>query len=177
MAQPKSFFRVFSEAGPLIAVTVAATLLFGIVGPVYGQGFFNFGGPPPRQQRQPSPGANGGNPLGGWFGGDLFAPFQQQAPRQRVIREDFSKAPSPEKRESVPERNVLVLGDGMADWLAYGLEDAYADQPDMGVIRKHKTFSGLIRYQPKGDPADWAAAAKGLLASEKPDVIVVMLGL
>ena len=65
----------------------------------------------------------------------------------------------------------------MADWLAYGLEDAYAEQPDIGVIRKHKTVSGLIRYQPKGDPADWAAAAKGILATEKADAIVVMLGL
>jgi hypothetical protein len=44
------------------------------------------------------------------------------------------------------------------------------------VIRKHKTVSGLIKYQPKGDPADWAAAAKGILATEKPDAIVVMLG-
>ena len=94
-----------------------------------------------------------------------------------MIREDFSKAPPPEKRDTVPDRNVLVLGDGMADWLAYGLEDAYAEQPDMGVIRRHKTVSGLIRYQPKGDPADWAAAAKGILATEKPDAIVVMLGL
>ena len=72
---------------------------------------------------------------------------------------------------------MLVLGDSMADWLAYGLEDAYSEQPDMGVIRKHKTDSGLIKYQPKGDPADWAAAAKGILATEKPDAIVVMLGL
>src|SRR6202035_1190333 len=45
------------------------------------------------------------------------------------------------------------------------------------VIRRHKTVSGLIRYQPKGDPADWPAAAKGILATEKPDAIVVMLGL
>ena len=72
---------------------------------------------------------------------------------------------------------MLVLGDGMADWLAYGLEDTYADQPDMGVIRKPKTYSGLIKYQPRGDPADWAAAAKGILATEKPEAIVVMLGL
>jgi lysophospholipase L1-like esterase len=47
----------------------------------------------------------------------------------------------------------------------------------MGVVRKHKTVSGLIRYQPKGDPADWAAAARSVLATEKPDAIVVMLGL
>ena len=93
------------------------------------------------------------------------------------VQEDFSKAPTPEKRNIVPERHILVLGDAMADWLAYGLEDAYAEQPDMGVIRKHKTVSGLIKYQPKDGPADWAAAAKGILAVEKADAIVVMLGL
>ncbi len=93
------------------------------------------------------------------------------------MREDFSRAPPPEKRDTVPKHNVLVLGDAMADWLAYGLEDAYAEQPDMGVIRKVKTVSGLIQYQPKGGPADWMTAARGILATEKPDVIVVMLGL
>jgi hypothetical protein len=171
MPKPKSFFRVFTESGPLIALAVAVALLVGIAGPASAQ-FFNFGGPPRPQPPRSSGGGFGG---GGWFGGDLFAPFQQQAPK-RVI-ENFSKAPPPEKRETVPERNVLVLGDGMADWLAYGLEDTYAEQPDMGVIRKHKTVSGLIKYQPKGDPADWAAAAKGILATEKPDAIVIMLGL
>jgi hypothetical protein len=171
MSRPKSFFRLFTETGPLIAFAVAVALLVGIVGPASAQ-FFNFGGPPRPQPRSNNNGGFGG---GGWFGGDLFAPFQQQAPRR--IREDFSKAPAPEKRETVPERNVMVLGDGMADWLAYGLEDAYAEQPDMGVLRRHKTTSGLIKYQPKGDPADWAAAAKGILATEKPDAIVVMLGL
>jgi hypothetical protein len=41
------------------------------------------------------------------------------------------------------------------------------------------TVSGLIKYQPKGDPAGpgWAAAAKGILATEEPAAIVVMLGL
>src|SRR6185437_12319882 len=165
MPKLKSFFHVFTETGPLIALAVAIALLLGIAGPASAQ-FFNFGGPP-----RPAPRSNGG----GWFGGDFFAPFQQQAPQRRV--EDFSRAPAPAKRETVPERNVLVLGDAMADWLAYGLEDAYAEQPDMGVIRKHKTVSGLIKYQPRGEPADWAAAAKSILATEKPDAIVVMLGL
>jgi len=172
MANPKSFSRIFTEGGPLIAVAVATALLLGIVGPASAQ-FFNFGGPPrPQPQAQPRNGGFGG----GWFGGDLFAPFQQQQAPKR-IREDFSRAPPPEKREIVPDRNVLVLGDGMADWLAYGLEDAYSEQPEMGVIRKAKNISGLIKYQPKGDPADWAAAAKAILATEKPDAIVVMLGL
>ena len=177
MPVPKSFFRVFTESGPLIALAVAVAMLVGIAGPASAQ-FFNFpsyGGPPRPPQGVPQRGGGFGGG-GGWPGGDLFAPFQQQAPK-RVVREDYSRAPAPEKRETVPERNVLVLGDGMADWLAYGLEDTYADQPDMGVIRKPKTYSGLIKYQPKGDPADWAAAAKGILATEKPEAIVVMLGL
>jgi hypothetical protein len=170
-----SFLRVFTETGPLVALAVAIMLLGGIVGPASAQffNFPNFGGPP-----RPPPRSGGYGGGGGWFGGgDLFAPFQQQAPKRPV--ENYSKAPPPEKRDPaiVPERNVVVLGDAMADWLAYGLEDAYTEQPDMGVIRKSKTVSGLIKYQPKGDPADWAAAAKGILATEKPDAIVVMLGL
>ena len=164
MPKPPSFLRVFTETGPLVALAVAIALLVGIVGPASAQ-FFNFGGPPRQAPRS----------NGGWFGGDFFAPFQQ--PPQQAPRQDFSRAPAPGKRDTVPERNVLVLGDAMADWLAYGLEDAYVEQPDMGVVRKHKTVSGLIRYQPRGEPADWTAAAKGILANEKPDAIVVMLGL
>lgn len=169
MRQPKSFFRVLTESGPLVALAVAIAILVGIVGPASAQ-FFNFGG---GGWSRPAPRNNGG----GWFGGDFFAPFQQQAPK-RIIQ-DFSKAPPPEKRDPalVPERNVLVLGDGMADWLAYGMELAYAERPDMGVIRKNRATSGLIKYQPKGDPADWTAAAKQILAGEKPDAIVVMLGI
>src|ERR1700704_1371215 len=170
MPNPKSFLRIFTEPGPLVALTVAIALLIGIAGPASAQ-FFNFGGAPTQQQRPaPRPPQRGG-----WFGGDFFAPFQQQAPQRRI--EDFSRAPAPAKRDSVAERNVLVLGDAMADWLAYGLEDAYAEQPDMGVIRRHRPGSALIKYQPKGEPADWAAAAKGILATEKADAIVVMLGL
>ena len=167
MIKPPSFLKIFTQTGPLVVLAVAIALLVGIVGPASAQ-FFNFGnfGGPPR------PASRGG---GGWFGSDFFAPFQPQAPRR--VYQDFSRAPPPEKRETVPERNVMVMGDGMADWLAYGLEDTYADQPDMGVIRKARNTSGLIRYQPKGEPADWAAAARSILASEKPDVIVVMLGL
>ncbi len=175
MPKTKSFLRVFTEPGPLVALAVALALLVGIAAPASAQ-FFNFGNNFGGPQRPPPPRGGGYGGGGGWFGGDFFAPFQQQAPK-KVIREDFSKAPPPEKRESAPERNVLVLGDAMADWLAYGLEDAYAERPDMGVIRKHKTVSGLIKYQPKGDPADWPAAAKGILPTEKPDAIVVMLGL
>lgn len=168
----KSLFKALTETGPLIALGTALAILVSVAGPASAQ-FFNFpgfGGPP--QRSAPPPRQGGG---GGWFGGDFFAPFQQQQPQ--APRQDFSRAPAPSKRDTIADKNVLVIGDAMADWLAYGLEDAYSEQPDMGVIRKHKTTSGLIKYQPKGEPSDWAAAAKGILETEKPDVIVVMLGL
>ena len=169
----KSLFKALTETGPLIALGTALAILVSVAGPASAQ-FFNFpgfGGPPQRSAPPPRQGGGGR----GWFRGDFFAPFQQQQPQ--APRQDFSRAPAPSKRDTTPDKNVLVIGDAMADWLAYGLEDAYTEQPDMGVIRKHKTTSGLIKYQPKGEPADWAAAAKGILETEKPDVIVVMLGL
>ncbi len=168
MSKPGSFFRLFTERGPLTVLAVAGAMLFGIVAPASAQ-FFDFGFGRPQRPAPPRPGG------GGFFSpfGDAFGPDRQQpAPRA-----DYSRAPAPAKREAPADRNVLVLGDAMADWLAYGLEDALSETPDLGVIRKHKTVSGLLKYQPKGEPADWAAAAKGILATEKPDVIVVMLGL
>jgi hypothetical protein len=149
-------------------------MLLGIGGPSSAQ-FFNFGGYQQRSQPQ----------RGGWFGNDLFEPFQQPMPQPRLkwrrapapVREDFSKAPPPEKRETEPQYRILVLGDAMANWLAYGLESAYSEQPDVGVTRSYNTVSGLIRYQPTGEPVDWAAAARGIVAAEKADLIVVMLGL
>ncbi len=169
---------LFTRAGALIALAMAAGIGLGIVEPAWAQFFGGF-------QQQPQSQRGGGGFGGGWFGNNTFAPFQQYpsqphgARRQALpaVREDFSKAPPPGKHDTIPERQILVLGDAMADWLAYGLEDAYSDQPETGVIRRHKTVSGLINYQSKGDPADWAAAAKGILATEKPDAIVVMLGL
>src|SRR5437588_3157373 len=165
MQKPRSFFRIFTETGPLIVLAVAVALLVGIAGPASAQ-FFNFGG-----WSRPQPRSSGG----GWFGGDLFAPFQQQPQAPKRV-ENFSKAPPPEKRDTVPERNVLVLGDAMADWLAYGLEDAYAEQPEIGIIRKHKTVSGLIRYQPKGEPAESAAAAESSPATAKAEDLGVNVG-
>jgi uncharacterized protein len=169
--------KIFAGSSRLIALVIAAGMLLGVGGPTSAQ-FFNFGGYQQRPQPQRGGGWFGGG--GGWFGNDTYEPFQRAPPPRQIrppVREDFSKAPPPEKRATVPERRVLVLGDGMADWLAYGLEDAYAEQPDIGVIRKTKNTSGLIKYQPKGEPADWTAATKGILTTETPDIIVVMLGL
>ena len=58
------------------------------------------------------------------------------------------------------------MGDGMADWLAYGLEDAFADSPEVGIVRKNKINSGLLRYEAKSD-LDWWHVARDLLAQDK----------
>ncbi len=67
------------------------------------------------------------------------------------------------------------MGDSMADWLAYGLEDAFSDSPEVAIIRKNKIHSGLLRYETKGD-LDWWHVARDILAQEKPNYVVMMLG-
>lgn len=174
MSKLKTLRRLLRERGTLAVLAIAGLMLFAIAAPASAQLFPFFGGGPQQPQRH----QRGGG--GGFFSNPFFSPFEQRPPPQRerpVERQDFSRAPAPEKREVQPDRYVLVLGDAMADWLGYGLEDALSETPELGVVRKHKTVSGLIRYQPKGEPSDWAAAAKEILATEKPEVIVMMLGL
>ena len=112
-----------------------------------------------------------------WWGGERGGqntPFFGQPARPPV---DYSKAPPPHKQEAPLAATVLVIGDSLADWLGYGLEEALADTPEVGVVRKIKGNAGLIRYESRSDTPDWSQAAKELLASEKPNAIVVMLGL
>jgi len=90
---------------------------------------------------------------------------------------DSSKAPPPRKLETPPATSVVVIGDSLADWLAYGLDETYADQPDIGVVRKIRATSGLIRYDTKNESLEWSQSIKDTLATEKPNVIVIMLGL
>jgi hypothetical protein len=166
------------ESAVLAVFAVAGLLVFGMAAPAYAQLFdFGFG-----HRSRPMPPRDVPRGGGGFFpsfrdGGGGFFGSRPPAPEPQQPRVDYSHPPAPEKRDTVPEQTVLVLGDAMADWLAYGLEDALSETPELGVVRKVKTVSGLIRYQPKGDPSDWAEAAKEILANEHPDVIVVMLGL
>ena len=118
------------------------------------------------------------NPFGGFF--QQQQPFwQPHAPPRpsRAQMGDFSKAPPPRKLDNPPATTVVVMGDGMADWLGHGLEEAYTDNPEFGVVRKIRANSGLIRNESRTDSYDWVASARELLAQEKPDFIVVMLGL
>lgn len=93
---------------------------------------------------------------------------------------DNSRAPSPRKPDPkaepvTPTTSIIVMGDGMADWLAYGLEDAFSDTPEIAIIRKNKIHSGLLRYDVKSD-LDWWHVARDILAPEKPNYVIMMLG-
>lgn len=151
--------------GIALAIVVCATAL-----PLpAGAQFFGFPsgfGYGPRPMRPP--------PSHGFFSfpflnGDQF--YRPPAPTESY------KAPPPRKQETPPANMVVVIGDSMADWLAYGLEDIFSDSPELGIERKIRPTSGLVRYDPKNDTLDWAQAIKDALATEKPSAIVVMLGL
>src|SRR5580700_1081371 len=112
-----------------------------------------------------------GSPGGG--GGDQYNPFYRPAPPPV---ESF-KAPPPRKLDTPPATTVMVIGDTMADWLAYGLEDVLSDSPDVGVVRNIRPTSGLVRYDAKNDSLEWSGVIKDALVNEKPSAIVIMLGL
>ena len=108
---------------------------------------------------------------------DFFYPFSGDRHNRPAPAADYSKAPPPRKPETPPDRTVVVIGDSMADWLGYGLDEKYADQPEIGFERKIRANSGLVRYDTKNEALDWPQAAKEALSNEKPNAIVVMLGL
>jgi uncharacterized protein len=108
---------------------------------------------------------------------DFFYPFSGDRHNRPAPAVDYSKAPPPRKLETPPSRTVVVIGDSMADWLGYGLDEKYADQPEIGVERKIRATSGLVRYDAKNEALDWPQAAKEALSNENPNAIVVMLGL
>ena len=89
---------------------------------------------------------------------------------------DYSKAPSAKKPETTPTTTVAVMGDAMADWLAYGLEDAFSDNPEIGIIRKNKANSGLIRYESRSE-LEWSSVARDIINTDKPAIAIMMLGL
>ena len=66
----------------------------------------------------------------------------------------------------------MVIGDSMADWLGYGLDENYAEQPDIGVERKIRATSGLVRYDAKNEALDWPQAATDALSNAKLNAIL-----
>ena len=76
--------------------------------------------------------------------GRIFWRIIRRRPNARLYREssaaapqipvDNSRAPArakPDPKAVAPTTSIVVMGDGMADWLAYGLEDAFSDSPEV----------------------------------------------
>jgi uncharacterized protein len=162
-------------AALLVAAELAAVSAVLVVAPVPAEAQFLFG------DRFPFLGgfgrSNNRRGGGGWFGLG-----QQQQDNSQYVDYSRAPAPTPRKPDAPPVQTpILVIGDSMADWLGYGLEQAFADTPEIGVLRRHRTLSGLIRADvrsdPRGDYPDWVPAARELIASQKPKFVVMMIGL
>ena len=130
--------------------------------------FWDWGNRPQRQQQYNNNWFGGG---GGWFGNDRRYDGQRQ--EREVV--DYSRAPAPAQKKPEATTSIVVMGDANADWLAYGLEDALSEKPEIGVVRKHRTDSGLIRYDARRD-VEWPQMAREIIAAEKPKFIVMMIG-
>ena len=167
-----------------LSVTTATLMIVALLSPANAQFWGDLWGWGGRQQQRQQP----YNPFGGSWSdrpGGFWGDRQMESPRyprqKERVREtereeppDYSRAPpsSPRKDATV---KIVVMGDANADWLAYGLEDAFSENTDIGIVRRHRTESGLIRYDQRRD-TEWPQAAREIIAAEKPRYIVMMVG-
>ena len=101
-------------------------------------------------------------------------PRQRSSPRQRGSR--VASAPVAPRQPAVDKSEhatrVLVVGDFVADGLARGLVDAFADSPNVVVERRINGSSGFVR----DDFYDWPAEIGGLVEEVRPAIVVVHIG-
>ena len=161
---PRFKFRAF-------ATMAAASISLALLLPAQAQ-FWDWGNRPQRQQQQYNNNNNWFGGGGGWFGQDRRYYDQRQ---EREAPADYSRAPAPAQKKPEATTSIVVVGDANADWLAYGLEDAFSENPEIGIVRKHRTDSGLIRYDQRRD-IEWPQVAREIIAAEKPKFIVMMIG-
>src|SRR6476619_7194781 len=158
---------VLGKSRAFVAVVAGAVSLEWLV-PAQAQ-FWDWGNRPQRQQQYNNNWFGGG---GGWFGNERR---YDQRDREREAPVDYSRAPGPSQKKPEATTPIVVMGDANADWLAYGLEDAFSEKPEIGIVRKHRTDYGLIRYDQRRDRG-WAQADREIIVAEKPRYIVMMVG-
>ena len=106
---------------------------------------------------------------------ELAQPPARAQPRPQRRNRPPAEAPAPEvvAVEKTPDaKRVLVIGDFMATSLSKGLTDAYAQNANIVVADASNGSSGLVRK----DHYNWPAELPGLVAAQKPEAIVVMIG-
>src|SRR6266480_6972229 len=163
----------------IVQAATAALLTFALSHPANAQFWGNSWGW--RQPQQPY--------YGGGFGRDPQSDYWGYRQRERAptprLRErpkevekeqppDYSHAPPATPRKDATVK-VVVMGDANADWLAFGLEDAFSEKPEIGIVRKHRTDSGLIRYDQRRE-SEWPQVARQIITAEKPHFLVMMIG-
>ena len=78
------------------------------------------------------------------------------------------EAAPPEK--SADARRLLVVGDFWGKSLAEGLEEAFAEDPDVVVVDATNSAAGLVRE----DQYNWNVELPKLVEQHKPDILLVM---
>src|SRR5499433_3994433 len=158
-----------------VAVAAAGVSL-ALLLPAQAQFWGDWGGRPQRQQQYNN------NWNNNWFGGGwnerryddrrYYDGYQRQ---EREAPVDYSRAPPPSQKKPEANTPIVVMGDANADWLAYGLEEAFSEKPEISIIRKHRTDAGLIRYEARRD-TEWPQVVREAIAADKPKFIVMMIG-
>jgi uncharacterized protein len=173
-----------SSSRLIVRAATAAVLSFALLLPANAQFWGNsWGG---RQQQPYNPYAQQPyNPYGGFWGdrqwGGRYRQRERPSRQKELPREvekeqppDYSHAPPGTPRKDATVK-VVVMGDANADWLAFGLEDALSEKPEIGIVRKHRTDSGLIRYDQRRE-SEWPQVAREIITAEKPKFVVMMIG-
>jgi uncharacterized protein len=109
-----------------------------------------------------------------WSGRPAPEPWvpRHHPPRPREPA-NVTAPPPAQKSEIVRAKTGIVIGDAMAEWLAYGLEQAFAESPDVGVLRKVRSSVGLSGPC-NGEARKWLEQS---LAGEKPAFVAIMIGM
>jgi hypothetical protein len=103
-----------------------------------------------------------------WRGGEA-----SRGAKRAKRAEPATDVSASEKPDVAANYFVAVMGDSFGVLLANGLEETFADKPEIGVEKKAKENSGLVRE----DYYDWAKAARDIAnGAPKVDVAVIMIG-
>ena len=100
---------------------------------------------------------------------DDSRPVRKRLPRPAPVPVEQA-APAP---KTAPNTQVAVFGDSLASYLSKGLDQAFADIPDVEVIDRSRGDSGIVRK----DVVDWPKAAEDYLkANPKTAYALFMVG-
>lgn len=112
------------------------------------------------------------------FGGDRRSRVVEPETRRPVVRQRRPQSrPAPVRAAPAVDKNedarvVLVVGDFLAAGLAEGLESTFAEAPDVRIVNRSNGSSGFVR----DDHYDWPSGIAELIETEKPAVVVLLIG-